>query len=73
VVAFLDLGFGPMRQGHFVVVVGYDDADQRLLLYSGHDATATMSYRRFASSWGRAGWWALAPTERRGPALTPGS
>ncbi|HET8760619.1 MAG TPA: C39 family peptidase [Nitrospiria bacterium] len=73
VIAFLDLGFGPVRQGHFVVVVGYDDADERVLLYSGRDAGATMSYRRFASSWGRGGWWALAPTERRDSAVAPGS
>lgn len=65
IVAFLDLGFGPVRQGHFVVVVGYDDAAERVLLYSGRDAGAVMSYRRFASSWKRAGWWALALDGRR--------
>jgi hypothetical protein len=65
IVVFLDLGFGPMRQGHFVVVVGYDDAAERVLLYSGRDDTAAMSYREFASSWKRAGWWALALEGRR--------
>jgi hypothetical protein len=65
IVVFLDLGFGPVRQGHFVVVVGYDDAAERVLLYSGRDATAAMSYRKFASSWKRAGWWALALDGRR--------
>lgn len=73
VVAFLDMGFWPVRQGHFVVVVGYDDADKRVLLYSGRDASASMSYRRFASSWSRGGWWALSPTERREPVVAPGS
>jgi hypothetical protein len=65
IVVFLDLGFGPVRQGHFVVVVGYDDDAERVQLYSGRDATAAMSYRKFVSSWKRAGWWALALDRRR--------
>ncbi|MFZ5875993.1 MAG: peptidase C39 family protein [Nitrospirota bacterium] len=73
VVVFLDLGFGPVRQGHFVVVVGYDDAAERVLLYSGRDAAAAMSYRRFASSWARAGWWALALNGRRDAGGAPPS
>lgn len=59
VVAFLDLGLGPWRQGHFVVVVGYDDAAARLFLYSGKDSTASMSYRRFMAAWERTDRWAL--------------
>ena len=59
VVAFLDLGFGPVRRGHFVVVVGYDDAAGRVLLYSGEDSDASMAYGRFTSAWRRAAFWAL--------------
>lgn len=59
VVAFLDLGFGPIRQGHFVVVVGYDDRAERVLVYSGKDADASMAYGRFISAWRRAAFWAL--------------
>jgi hypothetical protein len=59
VVAFLDLGFGPVRQGHFVVVVGYDDRAERVFLYSGEDSNASMAYGRFTSSWRRAAFWAL--------------
>lgn len=59
VVVFLDLGLGPWRQGHFVVVVGYDDAAARLFLYSGRDSTASMSYRRFMTAWERTDRWAL--------------
>jgi hypothetical protein len=73
IVVFLDLGFGPVRQGHFVVVVGYDDAAERVLLYSGRDAAAAMSYRRFASSWTRAGRWALALDGRRDVGSVPRS
>jgi hypothetical protein len=54
-----------VRRGHFVVLVGYDDAAGQVLLYSGRDASAAMSYRRFTSSWDRAGRWALALTGRR--------
>lgn len=79
VVAFLDLGFGPWRRGHFVVVVGYRDAadaaraparEGEMLLYSGRDPNATMSYARFARAWERAGWWALvvAPADASGGA-----
>lgn len=59
VVAFLDLGIGPLRQGHFVVVVGYDDAVRQVLLYSGRDPNDSMSYRRFMAAWQRTDWWAL--------------
>jgi hypothetical protein len=60
VVAFLDLGIGPIRQGHFVVVVGYDDAADRVLLYSGKDPDASLTYRRFTAAWQRAAFWALS-------------
>jgi ABC-type bacteriocin/lantibiotic exporter with double-glycine peptidase domain len=69
VVAFLDLGIGPLRQGHFVVVVGYDDAAGRVLLYSGRDPNASMSYRRFLGAWQRTDWWALTLEQPRGGAL----
>lgn len=59
VVAFLDLGFGPVQRGHFVVVVGYDDAAERVLLYSGKDPSVSMPYGRFTSAWRRAAFWAL--------------
>jgi hypothetical protein len=72
-VVFLDLGFGPVRRGHFVVVVGYDDAAERVLVYSGRNAGATMSYRRFAAAWKRAGWWALALDGHRGVGGVPRS
>ncbi len=64
VVAFLDLGIGPLRRGHFVVVVGYDDAAERVLLYSGEDPDASMTYGRFTSAWRRAAFWALVVDRR---------
>jgi ABC-type bacteriocin/lantibiotic exporter with double-glycine peptidase domain len=69
VVAFLDLGIGPLRQGHFVVVVGYDDAARQVLLYSGRDPNASMSYRRFTAAWQRTDWWALTLEPPTGGAL----
>lgn len=76
VIAFLDLGVGPWRRGHFVVVVGYDDASADVALYSGRDARAIMSYARFTRAWQRAGSWALrlAPADAAGvviPEATP--
>jgi len=73
VVAFLDLGVGPVRQGHFVVVVGYDDEVGKVILYSGRDSDAAMSYGRFTAAWGRAGSWALTlegPADRAGNVLS---
>jgi hypothetical protein len=68
VIVFLDLGFGPWRRGHFVVVVGYDDAAGDVALYSGRDSRAIMSYARFTRAWQRAGSWALrlAPSDTVG-------
>jgi len=68
VVAFLDLGMGPWRRGHFVVVVGYRNDPAEVLLYSGRDPNATMSGARFMSAWKRGGWWALRASrvEERG-------
>jgi hypothetical protein len=76
VIVFLDLGFGPWRRGHFVVVVGYDDAAGDVALYSGRDPRAIMSYARFTRAWQRAGSWALrlAPSDAVGvviPETTP--
>lgn len=59
VVVFLDLGIGPLRRGHFVVVIGYDDTAERVLLYSGKEANASMAYDRFDAAWRRAAFWAL--------------
>jgi hypothetical protein len=76
VIVFLDLGIGPWRRGHFVVVVGYDDAAGDVALYSGRDSRAIMSYARFTRAWQRAGSWALrlAPLDAVGvviPETTP--
>ena len=60
VMAFLDLGIGPWRRGHFVVVIGYREASRGLLLYSGRQPDAVMSYARFVRAWKRGGFWALA-------------
>ncbi len=71
VVVFLDLGIGPWRRGHFAVVIGYRDPSREILLYSGRNPDAVMSYARFVSAWIRGGSWALAPrpsdTVRRSP------
>lgn len=58
-IAFLDLGVGPWRQGHFVVVIGYRDTPGEVLVYSGREPDTTMSYDRFARAWKRGGSWAL--------------
>jgi hypothetical protein len=71
VVVFLDLGIGPWRRGHFVVVVGYRDASREVLLYSGRDPDAAMSYPRFVRAWTRGGSWALAHPPSDGVLRSP--
>ncbi|MBI3606785.1 MAG: C39 family peptidase [Nitrospirae bacterium] len=60
VLVFLDLGIGPWRRGHFVVVIGYRDASREVLMYSGRNPDAVMSYTGFVRAWTRGGSWALA-------------
>lgn len=58
VIAFLDLG-GLVSQGHFVVVVGFDDRRGALRVHSGLEPYATMAYRDFLASWKKTRYWQL--------------
>jgi ABC-type bacteriocin/lantibiotic exporter with double-glycine peptidase domain len=67
-VAFLNLGFGPFPQGHYVVITGYDDRRQGVYVHSGLERDEFVSYRSFLRSWEKTGRWTLRvlPPEGRG-------
>lgn len=66
VLVLQNLGGAAWPQWHFAVLVGYDLAQQRLILRSGTEARASMTFRAFLRSWHAAGRWAVLtlPPER---------
>ncbi len=59
VIALLDLGLGPVRRPHYVVLTGFDDGNRLFILHDGATPDRTMAYRDFERSWERAGKWML--------------
>lgn len=59
VICLLDLGFGPVRQPHYVTVTGYDDGNRLIIMHNGLAADRTMGYDAFEKAWARAGRWML--------------
>lgn len=57
------LGAGPWPGWHYAVVVGYDLAEDRMVLRSGTERRATESRRMFDATWSRGGRWALVLLE----------
>ena len=47
------------RRGHYVVAVGYDDDEREVVMHSGDEAYAVMSYRELQLEWSRASFIAL--------------
>jgi ABC-type bacteriocin/lantibiotic exporter with double-glycine peptidase domain len=59
VLALLNLGSARFPQGHYVVVVGYDDLRQGLYIHSGLQRDSFVSYKRFVQGWEKSGRWVL--------------
>jgi len=51
VIAFLNRGYDFLPVGHYVVINGYDDARQGLIIHSGMDQNKFISYKRFSGFW----------------------
>lgn len=64
VIAFINRGFRRYPIGHFLVVTGYDEGRQALLVNSGKKRAALLPYRTFSTDWEKTGRWALVV---RGP------
>lgn len=59
VLVHLREGFGWMPSWRYAVLVGYDRANQQVLLRQGHQRRALMGFGKFESSWAEAGSWAV--------------
>jgi ABC-type bacteriocin/lantibiotic exporter with double-glycine peptidase domain len=51
VIAFLNRGFTLLPVGHYVVITGYDDVRQGLMIHSGMNKNKFISYKRFSGFW----------------------
>lgn len=59
VLVLQDLRFAVLPRWHYAVVVGYDRAEQQVVLRSGMDRRLVMSLGSFERSWERGGRWAF--------------
>ena len=66
VIAFILLGPRFLFRGHFVVVVGYDDARDKLICHTGYHANEGVWYRRFLGKW-RSNWILVIRPKEKGP------
>lgn len=68
VVALLNLGTAFAPRGHFVVVVGFDDARGQLRLHSGLAPYTEYAYARFLAHWQKTQNWQMALIPAAAPA-----
>jgi ABC-type bacteriocin/lantibiotic exporter with double-glycine peptidase domain len=66
-IAFLDLGFFVFKQGHYVVVTGYDTEREGLFAHSGTHRNLFVPYAEFLRKWDRTGRWTLRLMPRGQP------
>jgi tetratricopeptide (TPR) repeat protein len=59
VLVLQNLAFDRWPQWHFAVVVGYDLAEQQIVLRSGTTKRLVVSFREFERSWSKAERWAV--------------
>ncbi|MDA8485339.1 PA2778 family cysteine peptidase [Pseudomonas resinovorans] len=59
VLVHLREGFGWMPSWRYALLVGYDRANQQVLLRQGHKRRALMSFSEFEADWAEAGHWAV--------------
>jgi ABC-type bacteriocin/lantibiotic exporter with double-glycine peptidase domain len=52
-IAFLNLGLAIAPIGHYEVIVGFDESQQKICLHSGDHAAQWMSYSRFLKDWNK--------------------
>lgn len=68
VIALLDVGSRLAPRGHFVVVVGFDDARQRLRLHSGLAPYVEYAYAEFHANWQKTQNWQMTIAPAAEPA-----
>jgi ABC-type bacteriocin/lantibiotic exporter with double-glycine peptidase domain len=67
VLAYVDRGFSFYPIGHYVVLIGFDDARGGVFMHSGKHEDEFMRYRKFFSQWRKTDRWALmvSPPDHR--------
>jgi len=58
-IAFVNAGYGFYPAGHYLVITGYDDRRQRLLVHSGMKRNQEIPYGKFERQWRKTERWAL--------------
>ena len=58
-IAFVNQGYRFLPIGHYLVVVGYDDASRTLYAHSGMKKNAAMTYEAFTHQWEKTDRWTL--------------
>lgn len=59
-ILFLHMGISSMiPRRHYIVVVGYDDAKNAIIAYSGREKNLLIPYADLLKSWRRTGYWTL--------------
>lgn len=61
-IVFVDLGIWSIRKGHYMLVVGYDDSREGVIVYSGADRDKLIRYGDLMRIWKRGGYWSLRIT-----------
>jgi len=67
VICLLDLGIGPYRQPHYVILTGFDDVNGFFIMHDGETADKIMAYETFGKYWLRAGNWMVVVAPQPGP------
>ena len=60
VIVLVDLGFWVVRQGHFMVVIGY--AEDGVMVHSGREKRKFIPWSPFLKSWEKTKFWTLVVT-----------
>ncbi|MEQ8802676.1 MAG: PA2778 family cysteine peptidase, partial [Haliea sp.] len=64
VLVLQNLGLRSLPRWHYAVVVGYEPANQRVILRSGTERRRQERWGRFMSSWARADFWGVVVPAR---------
>src|SRR3972149_11489508 len=62
-IVFVDLGIWSIRKGHYMLVVGYDDSREGVIVYSGADRDKLIRYEDLMRMWKRGGYWTMRLTK----------
>lgn len=62
-ILFIDLGLDIYPAGHYIVAIGYSDAEQVVVAHSGLERDRVYGYTELESAWRRTGYSTLSITD----------